>query len=138
MKKDIFLIENVQRRATKIVRSIRNLSYEERLKHLGLPTLKYRRERNDMIQVYKIMNGNDKLDVNTFFKMSTDTRTRGHNFKITKQQNRTVQRASVFSQRVLTPWNALPEKCVNSDSVNKFKSSLNDAWKDHPEKFSCV
>ena len=138
LKKDIFLIENVQRRATKIVRSIRNLSYEERLKHLGLPTLKYRRERNDMIQVYKIMNGIDKLDVNTFFKMSTDTRTRGHNFKITKQQNRTVQRASVFSQRVITPWNALPEKCVNSDSINKFKSSLNDAWKDHPEKFSCV
>ena len=51
LKKDIFLIENVQRRATKIVRYIRNLSYEERLKHLGLPTLKYRRERNDMIQV---------------------------------------------------------------------------------------
>ena len=54
------------------------------------------------------------------------------------QQNRTVQRASVFSQRVITPWNALPEKCVNSDSINKFKSSLNDAWKEHPEKFSCV
>ena len=40
----------------------------------------------------------DKLDVNTFFKMSTDMRTRGHNFKIVKQQNRTKQRASVFSQ----------------------------------------
>ena len=84
------------------------------------------------------MNGIDKLDVNTFFKMSTDSRTRGHNFKIVKQQNRTKQRASVFSQRVINPWNSLPKGCVNSDSVNKFKSSLNDAWKDHPEKFSCV
>ena len=90
LKKDIFLIENAQRRATKIVKSIRNLNYEGRLKHLGLPTLKYRRERNNMIQVYKIMNGIDKLNVNTFFKLSTDTPTRGHNFKITKQQNRTV------------------------------------------------
>ena len=91
-----------------------------------------------MIQVYKIMNGIDKLDVNTFFQDVTGYAYRGHNFKITKQQNRTVQRASVFSQCVITPWNALPEKCVNSDSINKFNSSLNDAWKDQPEKFSCV
>ena len=35
------------------------------LKHLGLPTLKYGQERNNMIQVYKIMKGIDKLDVNT-------------------------------------------------------------------------
>ena len=138
LKKDIFLIENVQRRATKIVKTISNLSYEERLKHLGLPTLKYRWDRNDVIQVYKIMNGIDKLDVNTFFKMSTDSRTRGHNFKIVKQQNRRKQRASVFSQRVINPWNSLPKESVNCDSVNKFKSSLNDAWKDHPQKFSCL
>ena len=39
-----------------------------------------------------------------FFKMSTDSRTRGHNFEIVKQQNRTKQRASVFSQRVINPW----------------------------------
>ena len=103
LKKVIFLIENVQRRATKIVKTISNLSYEERLKHLGLPTLKYRQDRNDVIQVYKIMNGIDKLDVNTLFTMSTDSRTRGHNFKIVKQQNRTKQRAGVFSQRVINP-----------------------------------
>ena len=85
------------------------------------------------------MNGIDKLDVNTFFKMSTDSRTRGHNFRIVKQQNRTKkQRASVISQRVIDQWNSLPKDCVNSDSVNKFKSSLNDAWKDHPQKFSFV
>ena len=81
------------------------------------------------------MNGIDKLD--NFFKMSADTRTRGYNFKITKKP-RTVQRASVFSQRVITVWNTMLKKCVNSDSINKFKSSLYDAWKDHPETFSCV
>ena len=62
--------------------TISSLSYEERLKHFGLPTSKYRRDRNDVIQVYKIMHGIDKLDVNTFFKMSTDSRTRCHKFKI--------------------------------------------------------
>ena len=70
----------------------------------------------------------DKLDMNTFVKMSTETQTRGHNFKIAKQQNRTTQRANV--------WNSLHIECVNSDSLNKFRPSLNDAWKDHPLKFS--
>ena len=47
--------ENVQRRATKELPGIRDLSYIERLKLLKLPTLAYRRLRGDMIDVYKIM-----------------------------------------------------------------------------------
>ena len=100
LKKNIFLIENVQRRTTKIVKSIRNLSYEERFKHFGLSTLKYRRERNDMIQIYKVMNGIDKLDANTFFKISTDTLTRGHNFKITKPRLAKCRQISIFAMPV--------------------------------------
>ena len=42
-KKDITLIENVQRRATKTIPDIRDLSYEDRLRHLKLPSLIYRR-----------------------------------------------------------------------------------------------
>ena len=53
-KKDKIAIENVQRRATKLVRSCKDLS--ERLRKLGLPSLEYRRERSDLIQVYKILN----------------------------------------------------------------------------------
>ena len=45
----------------------------------------------------------DKLDVTAFFKMSTDSRSKGHNFKIVKQQNRTKQRVNVSSQRVIEP-----------------------------------
>ena len=44
-KKDKIMIENVQRRATKLVSTLKNLNYSERLKRLGLPTLEYRRER---------------------------------------------------------------------------------------------
>ena len=46
--KDITAIENVQRRATKLIAGLKELSYEERLKQLKLPTLVYRRARGDM------------------------------------------------------------------------------------------
>ena len=45
LKKHINLIENVQRRPTKLIPSFRDLSYEERLRKLKLPTLRFRRLR---------------------------------------------------------------------------------------------
>ena len=66
-KKDAIQIENVQRRATRLVSDLKNLSYTERLKTLGLQSLIYRRDRADMIQVYKILNGIDQMDKDTLF-----------------------------------------------------------------------
>ena len=45
-------IERVQRRATKLLVCIKGLSYEKRLEYLKLPTLKFRRLRGDMIEVF--------------------------------------------------------------------------------------
>ena len=50
-------LEKVQKRATKLVIKCKNMTYENRLRYLNLPTLKYRRIRGDMIEVYKILNG---------------------------------------------------------------------------------
>jgi len=52
LKGNIENIEKVQKRATKLIISLKHLTYEERLKQLKLPTLKYRRARGDMIEVY--------------------------------------------------------------------------------------
>ena len=54
-KGDIEAIEKIQKRATKLVISIRKLPYKERLQHLNLYTLKYRRLREDMIEVFNIL-----------------------------------------------------------------------------------
>ena len=57
-KKDIDTIENVQKRATKLIPSLRNMDYTNRLTKLKMPTLQYRRLRGDMIEVYKIIKWN--------------------------------------------------------------------------------
>jgi len=46
--------EKVQKRATKLVITIKKLHYKERLRRSKLPTLKYRRTRGNMIELYKI------------------------------------------------------------------------------------
>ena len=53
-KKDIDTLERIQRRATKMIPELRDLSYEERLKECGLTTLETRRLRGDQIEVFKI------------------------------------------------------------------------------------
>ena len=108
-KKDKIIIENVQRRATKQVASCKNLSYPERLRNLGLPSLEYRRERPDMIQVYKILNDIDIVEKDKLFTRAHYTATRGHSFKLHKKRSRLNGLANNFSNRVVNTWNNLPE-----------------------------
>ena len=60
-KKDIKKLERIQRVATKMVPELSELTYEDRLREMGLPTLQDRRE-GELITLYKIENGIEKLD----------------------------------------------------------------------------
>ena len=62
------MLERVQRRATKIIPKLRNISYEMRLKECGLTTLETRRLR-DQIEVFKILNGYENIDRNIFSRL---------------------------------------------------------------------
>ena len=123
-KKDMIIIENVQRRATKLVRSISHLSYSERLKSLGLPSLEYRRERADVVEVYKIMNQIDNIDKDKFFTSSLYTTTRGHSMKLFKKQHRLKLRSNSFSICVVDAWNSLPDSVVTAPSLDSFKAEF--------------
>ena len=129
-------IEGVQRRATKLVSSITDISYPQRLQILGIPSLQYRRLRADMLQVYKIIHGIDRVKPSSIFQLVDSLRTRGHKFKISKQRSNTSFRLHSFSNRVVYVWNALSEHVVDSPNVNIFKSRLNSIWKNHPIKFT--
>ena len=58
-RKDVDMLEKIQRRATKLIPELRDLTYEERLKECGLTTLETRRLRGDQIEVFKILNRYD-------------------------------------------------------------------------------
>ena len=60
------MLERVQRRATKMIQKLRNISYEMRLKECGLTTLETRTLRGDQIEVFKILNGYEDIDRNIF------------------------------------------------------------------------
>ncbi len=90
LKKDISTLETVQRWATKSVASIKDLSYSDRLKNLGLPTLEYRRLRYDIIQVYKLFHGIDYInDMENLLQVEQNSRTRGHTYKLLKPRCQT-------------------------------------------------
>ena len=64
-KKDIKKLERSQRVATKLVPSLQDLTYEERLNSLNLQTLEQRREGGDLTAVYRMKNGLETLDLQT-------------------------------------------------------------------------
>ena len=82
-------IEKVQMRATKLIRGLSSRSYQERLRALELPTLRYRQLRGDMIQLYKYVN--NKYDTNFMlqlqYKSVLEKRydTRGHRYNLVPQ-----------------------------------------------------
>ena len=67
LRKYIDMLEKIQRRATKLIPGLRDISYGERLKECGLTTLETRRLRGDQIEVFKILNGYENIDSNIFF-----------------------------------------------------------------------
>ena len=70
VRKNIDMLDNIQRRATKLIPGLRDLRYEERLKECGLTTLETRRFRGDQIEVFKILHGYENIDSNIFSKLS--------------------------------------------------------------------
>ncbi|XP_077980329.1 uncharacterized protein LOC144435579 [Glandiceps talaboti] len=121
-------IESVQRRATKLIPGLHELTYPERLRSLELPTLTYRRVRGDMIEVYKLTHGLYNLS-STLLRLDTSQVTRGHPYKLKKLNTPSLEiRRHFFSNRVFQPWNSLPDNVVNAPTINSFKSRLDRHW----------
>ena len=120
------MIEQVQRRATKLIKGCKDMSYAERLKFLNLHSLKGRRLRGDLIQMYKIFHGLDDIDMKVLFKSAPISFTRNSAGKLFVQHANTNKRLFSFSYRVVKPWNDLPVHVKFAKTTNAFKNRIDN------------
>ena len=123
LRKDIDSIDKDQRRATKLVKGLKNKSYEERLQALRITSLEKRRIRGGLIQVFRIVRSYDGVEFEELFELDDGGRhvLRGHNWKLKVKRCRLQVRKCLF-----TVWNKLQEYVVQSSSVVMFKKRLDD------------
>ena len=128
---DIDLLEDVQKRAIRMISGLTAQTYEGKLKELNLWTLKKRREMQDLIQVFKILNniGNVSMTWNTVGNSATNTiftRSHAHPLNIIPKRCNLEVRRNFFTNRVVTGWNALPPQIKTTTDLKKFRKQITD------------
>ena len=126
MKKHVKKLERIQRTATKMVPELEDLTYEERLKEMGLPTLEERRERGDLITIYKLTNNLEEIDTKDLLLKGEREAgyLRGHMKKLRKGRCLNNTKKYSFPHRNIDTWNGLDEKVVRAGSIHSFKDKF--------------
>ena len=114
-----------------MISGLNGQTYEEKLTEIGLQTLEYRREKADMVQVFKMLKGIDNVDYKNWFEIYGDTSSNIRpNTRLSNEPLNIIQkrcngdiRKNFFSMRVVLKWNSLLNDNKNSGTVAVFKSN---------------
>jgi len=131
-REDVNRIEKVQKRALRMISDLGSLSYEDRLKTLGIQSLEDRRRRGDAIEAFKTLNGFNNVDPREWFSFVQDrheknTRSFAEN-RLVPDRARLNLRKNFFTNRVTTIWNSLPVKVKTAKTLNNFKNQYDEVY----------
>ena len=142
-KNQVDRLEDVQRRATKLIPGFYDLEYPQRLRKLKLPTLAYRRARGDMIEVYKMLAPQKGYDqtIPSLFTINHRPSHWSHSKQIYHKGAKKNTLLHSFTRRVQDMWNHLPEEVVTAtmyvesvdeqvESLLAFEIALDKHWED--------
>jgi len=126
-RKDMELLEQVQRRATEMIRGMEHLCREESMRALALFSLEKRRLWRHLIAAFQYLKGAYKKDGDKLLSRAGCNRARGNGFKLKEGRFREDIRNKYFTMRVVKHWNRLPREVVDAPSLETFKDRLDRA-----------
>ena len=123
---DLRALEKVQRRWTKQIDGMHDLSYADRLRSLNLYSVQGRLVHAELLQCWKMFHGKSCISPDELFDRLPQDQTRGHCYKKFQPSPTQTLGSVFFSVRCVPIWNSekLPADVVRAHSLNKFKGLL--------------
>jgi len=110
-----------------MIRGLEHLSYEERLREVGLFSLEKRRLQGDLTAAFQYLKRAYKKDGDSLFSRTCCSRTKDNGFKVEEGRCRLDTRKKFFTMKVVKRWKRLPRGVVDAVSLETFKVRLDRA-----------